>query len=42
MKKFISLAILCLIASGLSSCNTIRGIGQDVESLGESLQDVVD
>ena len=36
MKKFIlSLAALGLIA-GASACNTVKGLGNDVESVGEA------
>jgi entericidin B len=37
--KRITLAILCLLAlSQLSACNTVAGIGKDVEKGGEALQ----
>ena len=37
MKKLISLSLItCLLA--LSGCNTVRGIGQDIEKLGSSIE----
>jgi len=39
MKKIIS--ILCVVAfsAGLSACNTMQGVGKDVERGGEKVQD---
>lgn len=35
----IKLAILVLVSAlGLASCNTINGIGRDVEAMGRSMQ----
>ena len=31
------LVALVVLVMGLSACNTIRGVGQDVENLGESI-----
>ena len=31
------LAALVVLVMGLSACNTLRGVGQDVENLGESI-----
>ncbi|MDX1950384.1 MAG: entericidin A/B family lipoprotein [Rickettsiales bacterium] len=38
MRKIFILSILLVIANFTSSCNTIRGIGQDIEGAGRSLQ----
>ena len=35
MKKFI---ILCSFATLLSACNTLQGIGKDIEKGGEAIQ----
>ena len=37
MKKF-ALKII-ILAFGISGCNTLNGIGKDVEKLGEKVQD---
>ncbi len=38
MKKIILFSLLLLIANSVSSCNTIRGAGEDVEGIGRSMQ----
>lgn len=30
--------VLCFIASVLSACNTVQGIGKDIEKGGEAIQ----
>jgi entericidin A len=37
MKKFLFMIIV--LAFGVSGCNTLNGIGKDVEKLGEKVQD---
>jgi entericidin A len=37
MKKFALMIIV--LAFGISGCNTLNGIGKDVEKLGEKVQD---
>ena len=37
MKKFLFMIIA--LAFGVSACNTLNGIGKDVEKLGEKVQD---
>lgn len=39
MKFFKILSISLLLAFGISACNTIGGIGKDLESGGETLRD---
>ncbi len=34
-----SAAILALLATGLSACNTVEGAGKDVEALGRGTSD---
>ncbi len=38
--KQISIAALILIAFGLSACNTMQGVGKDVQKAGEKIEDV--
>lgn len=37
MKKFV--LVIIALALGVSGCNTLNGIGKDVEKLGEKVQD---
>ncbi len=39
MKTFKLLAIFGIILVGATSCNTVDGIGQDLKSGGDTLQD---
>jgi predicted small secreted protein len=40
MKKLFAILSLGLFVIGLSGCNTIKGVGQDVEKGGEKVQEV--
>jgi predicted small secreted protein len=42
MKKLVSVVLLVSIALSLSACNTMAGIGKDVEKAGEVVQDAAD
>ena len=35
--KTLKIALACLIASSLMACNTISGIGQDLQNLGTAV-----
>jgi entericidin A len=37
MKTLISLSLIA-ISLGLAGCNTVRGIGQDIEKLGSTIE----
>lgn len=39
MKKAIALFLLIAVGSVVVGCNTVRGFGQDVEKVGEKMQD---
>jgi len=39
VKKLATGVLIALTALSLAACNTIRGIGQDVERAGEAVQD---
>ncbi len=40
MKRYISLALLALASIGaLAGCNTMAGLGQDVENAGEAIEE---
>lgn len=38
MKKIVFILALCAIAAGVSGCNTVEGLGRDVEHAGEKIQ----
>jgi predicted small secreted protein len=38
MKKF-ALVLLMLSLVGLTACNTLKGVGQDLQKAGEKLED---
>jgi len=35
-RKTLAIALLVLAASALSACNTVKGLGRDIESVGEA------
>ena len=42
MIKLFSVVLLVSFALSLSACNTMAGIGKDVEKAGEAVQDAAD
>lgn len=38
LRKIVALIVLVICVWTLSGCNTIRGIGQDIESGGKAIQ----
>ncbi|RJG08028.1 entericidin, EcnA/B family [Noviherbaspirillum cavernae] len=38
MKKLISILGIVIVSAGLSACNTMKGVGKDVERGGEKIQ----
>ena len=40
MTKRITALVLCAFAFAASACNTIEGVGQDLESAGDKAQEV--
>ena len=40
MKRFIALMLLAMFTSGfLAACNTMQGAGEDVQKVGEKIED---
>ncbi len=39
MKSKIAVPFMCMAALMLAACNTVEGVGRDVEAAGESIQD---
>ncbi|MCZ4303559.1 entericidin A/B family lipoprotein [Zoogloeaceae bacterium G21618-S1] len=38
MKRLIALIVAVMALVSLSACNTVRGVGQDIEKGGEAIQ----
>lgn len=38
MRKMWMMAVLSLLAMSLMACNTINGVGKDIEKAGEAIQ----
>jgi entericidin B len=38
LKRLVAAALAAVFAAGLSACNTVQGIGKDVEKAGEAIQ----
>ncbi|HPR06565.1 MAG TPA: entericidin A/B family lipoprotein [Denitromonas sp.] len=38
MKRLIALIVAAMALVSLSACNTVRGVGQDIEKGGEAIQ----
>ncbi|TVO69176.1 entericidin A/B family lipoprotein [Denitromonas ohlonensis] len=38
MKRLIALIVATMALVSLSACNTVRGVGQDIEKGGEAIQ----
>ena len=41
-KKVIGLVLTVVFMTGLTACNTVKGVGQDVERGGEKMQNAAD
>lgn len=39
MKKIISIPVLALAAVFMTACNTVEGVGEDVQAGGEAIED---
>lgn len=39
MKKFATTVLMLLFATSLTACNTIKGAGQDVQKVGEKVEE---
>ena len=42
IKKHIFPALVTLAALSVTACNTIQGVGQDVESVGEKIEETAE
>ena len=38
MKRVVAMALLVMVLAALSGCETMKGLGKDIENLGESMQ----
>ncbi len=41
MKKTVAIAILSLAAMTLSACATVKGLGRDIESVGQAGEEAI-
>lgn len=42
MKKFVlALFVVFFVVSAIQSCNTVKGVGKDIEKAGEAIQKTV-
>lgn len=41
MNKFVAAVILASVAFGATACNTVKGLGRDIESVGRTGEDVI-
>lgn len=42
MKRLISIACLSLFCLGLAACNTVAGVGKDMQKAGEKVEEKAD
>jgi predicted small secreted protein len=40
MRKFLLLAVFVMMVSTLTGCETIKGVGQDLSNLGDSIKGI--
>ena len=38
VRKFVASALAVLLVAGLAACNTLQGLGKDIENGGEAIQ----
>jgi len=41
MKKVLLVLAMFVVLVTLTSCNTVKGVGQDIESVGDAMSDAV-
>ncbi|MGK2285722.1 entericidin A/B family lipoprotein [Pedomonas sp. V897] len=41
MNKFVAAFVLACVALGATACNTVKGLGRDIESVGRTGEDVI-
>ena len=42
MKNWMKIALACSLAFTLSACNTVKGVGKDIQKAGEVLEDAAE
>lgn len=42
MKRILSLALLAAFSLSITACNTIAGVGKDVQKVGDKVEDCTD
>ena len=38
MKRVVAIALMMMVLSALAGCETMKGLGKDIENLGESME----
>ena len=38
MKRVVAMALMVMFLSALAGCETVKGLGKDIENLGETMQ----
>lgn len=41
MNKFVAALVLACVAFGATACNTVKGLGRDIESVGRTGEEVI-
>lgn len=41
LKNFVVVVLLVNVALGVTACNTVKGLGRDIESVGRTGEDVI-
>ena len=41
MRKFAAATVLAMAVLALSACNTVKGVGRDIESAGQADEDAI-
>lgn len=42
MKNWLKIALACSLAFTITACNTVKGVGKDIQKAGEVIEDTVD
>ncbi len=42
MKRVVAMALMVMFLSALAGCETVKGLGKDIENLGETMQNGAD
>lgn len=40
-KKLLTASLLCTLLTAVSACNTVKGLGEDIQSVGEAGEEAI-